>query len=227
MGPARNRRSTVTPTGDTVKKIVIAAAAMGGAALVAFGASGTFAAFSDSSTQSLAAGAGSLRLNIDRPATAPVEAGNLNPGQSVVVPFYVQNIGNNITGKVGVKLTKVVDNENSCSTVSERSAEAAAGGNCDSATDPGEFSKAATYAIAASNADAAGCKANAIVAGSYLPFGLTDGLAPANSPVVLKAGDGQCVLVKITLPGTVGNNVQGDSMSFDALVTLEQSTQPV
>jgi|1186.fasta_scaffold60337_1 hypothetical protein len=204
-----------------MKKIVIGAAAMGGAALIAFGASGTFAAVSDTSTQNLSAGAGTLTVGIDRPATAPASAGNLAPGGSVVVPFFVKNTGNNVTGRVGVALGGVKNQENSCSSVSERTAE---NGACDKGDDTGEFSSFATYRVAASGASQYQCNADAVTSlpeQAWVPFTLASGMRPSDSPIKLTPGSGQCVLVEIKLPTTADNKVQGDSMSFDAVVTLE------
>jgi Camelysin metallo-endopeptidase len=200
-----------------MKKLVIGATAMGGAALIAFGASGTFAAVSDTSTENLSAGAGTLTVGIDRPATAPASAGNLAPGGSVVVPFFVKNTGNNVTGKVGVALGGVKNQENSCSSVSERTAE---NGACDTWDDTGEFSSFATYRVAASAASQYQCNATATPS-AWVPFTLASGMLPSASPITLTPGSGQCVLVEITLPKTADNKVQGDSMSFDAVVTLE------
>jgi hypothetical protein len=204
-----------------MKKIALASAAMGGVALFAFGASGTFASLSDSNTQNLTARAGTLALGIDRPATMPTAAGNLAPGDSVVVPFYAKNTGSGVTGKVGVALDNRVNNENGCSSVSERTAE---NGACDTPGDLGEFSQAATYEVALSGASEANCiTAGASSVGTYHRFTLTDGLAPAQSPITLTSGQGQCVVLKITLPKeSAGNAVQGDSLSFDAVVTLQQ-----
>ena len=205
-----------------MKKIALASAAMGGAALIAFGASGTFAALSDSNTQTLSAGAGTLSVGIDRPATLPAQAGNLAPGDKVIVPFYVKNTGQNVAGKVGVALKNLVNNENGCSSISERTAETA---KCDAAGDVGEFGGAATYRVGVSKASGAACDANATPDEiGYIPFALDAGLTPAASPVLLAAGGSTCVLVEIALPKTTtGNNVQGDSMRFDAVVTLEQA----
>jgi hypothetical protein len=205
-----------------MKKIVIGAAAMGGAALIAFGASGTFAALSDTSTETLSAGAGTLTVGVDHPASAPAQAGNLAPGDNVVVPFFVKNNGNNVTGKVGVALSAVKDQENSCSSVSERTAEGAAAGNCDAAGDPGEFSKFATYRVAASAASQYQCNADATPNQlGWVPFASATELKPSASPITLTPGAGQCVLVEITLSKDADNTVQGDSMAFDAVVTLQ------
>jgi hypothetical protein len=149
-----------------------------------------------------------------------VEAGNLAPGESTTVPFYVKNTGTDLSGKVGVALGAVTDRENSCSSVSERTSE---WGACDTEADKGEFSKFATYKVAASSASsAATCVAGEGVIGQAYPFTLTDGIAPSASPITLAPGKGQCVLVTITLPTGADNTVQGDSMSFDAVVTLQQ-----
>jgi hypothetical protein len=200
-----------------MKKIVIGAAAMGGAALIAFGASGTFAALSDTSTETLSAGAGTLTVGVDHPASAPAQAGNLAPGGRVVVPFFVKNNGNNVTGKVGVGLTNLKNQENSCSSVSERAAE---NGACDRSDDAGEFSSFATYRVAASAASQYQCNATATPL-AWVPFTLASGMVPSASPITLAPSEGQCVLVEITLPNTADNKVQGDSMAFDAVVTLQ------
>ncbi|MGY1667944.1 TasA family protein [Geodermatophilus sp. SYSU D00696] len=202
-----------------MKKIALASAAMGGAALLAFGASGTFAAFQDSSTQTAGAGAGTLTIGVGRPASAPAQAGNLAPGESVVVPLYVKNTGNDISGTLGASIEGIVDQENGC-----YGPEIAAEDGCQAADDEGEFSAAADYAVALSGASETACNASATPNGwGWIPFQEDDGLLPTASPLSLDPGKGACLLLRITLDEErAGNDVQSDVMSFTAKLTLEQ-----
>jgi hypothetical protein len=224
MGPARNRRSTVTPTGDTVKKIVIAAAAMGGAALVAFGASGTFAAFTSQQEITASAGAGTVVLDMTKGVgSAGAQVSDLKPGDLTPTryAYWVQNSGT-LAATISAAVT-VVDNENGCVGPEE-----GLDNTCDSTkTNQGEFSYfAQVQGFVTGATTATACKATdterTSVAG---PMSLNDAAKAAKllaQPV--GANQGACVVVDLTLPDNPNINLaQSDSADLTATFTLTQN----
>lgn len=203
-----------------MKKIVLISAAMGGAALVAFGASGTFAELTDTSTNTVNAGASTLSVWVGHDASVAAHAGNLAPGESVVLPYYVKNAGStNVTANLGVALKNVVNHENKCSSTSELSADPTCNGDDQNTGNFGEF---AEYQVGLSSASEATC-ASATDANLFGFKPLTDlAITPAQSGISLKADEGRCVVLKVSLPKNATDAVQGDSESFDAVVTLQQ-----
>src|SRR3712207_5216458 len=87
---------------------------MGGTALIAFGASGTFAAFTDTETGTGAAGAGTMDLAIGQGVvTGALPAMSLNPGQSTTVAYWMNNTGTT-NGTLSADLTITEDYERNC-----------------------------------------------------------------------------------------------------------------
>ncbi|SEO41361.1 TasA family protein [Trujillonella endophytica] len=203
-----------------MKKIAIASAAMGGAALIAFGASGTFAAFSDSESLRGEAGAATLDLVVgDGGVPVAEEAQNMAPGDTVTFPYFVQNAGD-LDGYFGGKID-LTDYEHGCS-----GDEWDEGDTCGEAGDPGEFSRAAVYSVSyITGGTAEQCED----ATSGSPI-LTDVQIPADAPntltvpaiVPVPANFSVCVVIEVTLPHTVDNTVQGDSAALDVLLWLDQ-----
>lgn len=213
-----------------MKKIAIASAAMGGAALLAFGASGTFAAFSDSEQQTAAAGAGELVLRtVGQAATPAAEATNLQPGRSATYAYFLRN-GGTLDGAL-TATTSVTDAENGCSSDSEREAEQAvrgvagapSDGRCGAADSKGEFSAAAIMSYAIGNAEfSRQCTADTAVR-EELEAGSMRALAGRTVPIAdVAAQTGVCVLVEVALPAGVGNEVQGDTADFAVEFVIEQ-----
>jgi len=204
-----------------VKKIVLISAAMGGAALVAFGASGTFANFNATTTlgdQSAAAGTFDLTVDGGHVATAS-EALKLVPDHSTQFAYWVNN-ASDILGTLSADLVIKQDAENGCS-----GSEQQAGDNsCDGWTTGGEFSKSAMVRFlknSAANADA--CKAQTTgteIAPAVLLKTAAD--APAVPVFDIAGGKGACVVVDVNLPKSVTNVVQSDSTTFNVDLTLTQ-----
>jgi predicted ribosomally synthesized peptide with SipW-like signal peptide len=204
-----------------LKKIALASAAMGGAALLAFGASGTFAAFQDTASLTNEAGAGTLVLDARNPSvTAPVDALSLKPGEKARFAYYVQNDGD-LAGTVDADFLNVVNNENECV-----GPETDPGVDADCGATEGEFTTAATVAgyLIPNVTGASQCTiaaADGRTANSTMTFAQADAFnALKNVPVA--AGQATCVVLEVAL-GNAGNDVQSDSASFDVRLTLKQA----
>ena len=78
-----------------MKKIIIASAAMGGAALIAFGTSGTFASYQDTSQVKSSLAAGSIVLNVaGAQENANLNVTGLKPGTTTPLhyAYWIQNV---------------------------------------------------------------------------------------------------------------------------------------
>src|SRR3954454_19175731 len=101
---------------------------MGAPPHVDSGPSGPFAELTDSSTNTVNAGASTLSVWVGHDASVAANAGHLAPGKSVVLPYYVKNAGStNVAANLGVALTNVVNHENNCSSASEKTADPTCG----------------------------------------------------------------------------------------------------
>ncbi|MGY1707634.1 hypothetical protein ACI79C_23985 [Geodermatophilus sp. SYSU D00697] len=208
-----------------MKKIAIAAAAAGGTALIAFGASGTFAALNDTEGFSGRAGAATLDLTAGAAAT-PTDAVALNmaPGDNntVYFPYFVQNVGD-LNGFLGATIN-LTDAENSCS-----GNEWDVDKDCGQANGKGEFSKSARYAVSyTEGGSATDCKAQPgavpVINDFAIPAGAPTSVSvPAVVPVAKDYSI--CVVVGVSLPKTAGNEVQGDSAELAVELRLEQFKQ--
>jgi Camelysin metallo-endopeptidase len=204
-----------------MKKIALASAAMGGAALIAFGASGTFAAFSDSETTSAAAGAATLdlRAGVTNAPSGEV-ALNMAPGdKTLYFPLYVHNAGD-LDGFLGGTFT-FQDLENGCS-----GDEVDVDETCGAAGDDGEFAENVMVgATVTLNGTAANCTAkpgsDELAAPTRLPA-LGSGSFEIPSVLPLPKNLSACVVVSVELPKEAGNEVQGDSSSLTASLKLDQ-----
>jgi hypothetical protein len=202
-----------------VKKIALAAAAMGGTALIAFGASGTFAAFSDTEQATASAGAGSLDLTVSgAPVTTAPAAMALNPGQSTTQAYWINNAGT-MAGTLSADLAVVENAENSCAEPETESGDK----TCEWGSG-GEFTKYATVEFLTAGAvDEAACR-TAKTGQSLAPAVTLDAAAAATRADLfsIEGGKGKCVVVAVTLPGSAANDVQGDTAKFRADLTLTQ-----
>jgi hypothetical protein len=207
-----------------VKKIALAAAAMGGTALIAFGASGTFAAFSDTEQAFATAGAGTLDLAVagGQVATAPA-AVSLSPGQSTQLAYWVNNVGT-VGGALKADLSVLENAENNCSEPETESGDT----TCGWATG-GEFAaNAIVRFLEASAPDEAACRA--ATTGTTILAAPAGTLLAAQSalPFDVFAVDGEsgkCLVVNVSVPVTAGNNVQGDTAKFQVDLSLTQVTE--
>ncbi|MGY1739403.1 MULTISPECIES: TasA family protein [unclassified Blastococcus] len=209
-----------------MKKIAIASAAMGGAALIAFGASGTFAAFSDTDTvNNTAATAGSLVIDATGTTTTAMAGQRLVPGQSVERTFLVENDGQGVAGYPSAKVTKITNTEDGCTSTSE--------GQADDCTNPSAGDLAAQTLVAYKQYAVSpnGTCGPAPTTG-YVPLGILSQIqnVSAASPAPLAAGQKTCVAFQLTLVdnygGTTFNNnlAQGDSFSVDIEFGITQVT---
>jgi predicted ribosomally synthesized peptide with SipW-like signal peptide len=204
-----------------MKKIALASAAMGGVALFAFGASGTFASFTDSEVATATAKAGSMDLKVGgATATSGASLDGLNPGDSTTVSYWINNAGT-VAGDLSAKLT-VTDAENGCTDPESKTS----GENCSQWTTGGELSQFATVQfLDATAADDEACKkaTNGAAVLGMQPVVLKDAVVASQIPVgALAKNEGNCVVLKITVPDTAGNIVQGDTADVKMDITLAQ-----
>lgn len=203
-----------------MKKIALASAAMGGVALIAFGASGTFASFQDVETGTATASAGSMNLAIgEGQRTGTIPALGLNPGQSTTVAYWITNTGTT-AGTLTADLS-ATDEERGCQ---EPEKEAGDTTTCDWATG-GEFSQFATVQFLDAAADTPETCAVATTGTVLSPaVRLRDAAtAPAQLVGSLGANSGNCYVVAIGLPVGASNLVQGDVSEIKVDVTLKQA----
>jgi hypothetical protein len=208
-----------------MKKIALAAAAMGGTALIAFGASGTFAAFSDTEQATATAGAGTLDLAVagGQVATAPA-AVSLSPGQSTQLAYWVNNVGS-VGGTLTAGVSLLENAENNCSEPETESGDT----TCGWATG-GEFAENVVVRFLKAGAtDEAACRTatggteisgapagTLLAAEKALPFDVFE----------IQGESGKCLVVNVSLPVNADNNeVQGDTARFRTDLTLTQVTE--
>ncbi len=204
-----------------MKKIVLASAAMGGAALVAFGASGTFAAFSDSQTrESDPVATGTLLLEAgDVIDSSAFDASNLAPGQSVTYTSYVQNAGT-LPGRLTNVFELSEDRELPGCNDNEAAVDATCGTSGISDGELAEASQMTVYYGVVS--DASVCDAGARP-GSELtrvPRSINGSQLYVNQ--TLAPGQGFCTVYVISIPATAGNEIQSDNLRFRAKYQLDQ-----
>ena len=206
-----------------MKKIALASAAMGGAALLAFGASGTFAAFQDTEQATAFAGAGTLDLTVKGGSVAPpVISMALNPGQSTAHAYWLTNAGS-LAGVLDVTTAILENAENGCTVP-----EAVLDKTCTLGASDGDFSGLATAQFLINKAvDEAACRVATTGAGIVgLPARTLDEWAANPARLVrMNPGTSTCMVVQVTLPAAVGNVVQGDTAKFRTDLTLTQFTQ--
>jgi predicted ribosomally synthesized peptide with SipW-like signal peptide len=206
-----------------MKKIALASAAMGGAALLAFGASGTFAAFQDTEQGTASASAGTMDLAVGNgQVTGTIPSLGLNPGQKTTVSYWITNTGTT-AGDLAADLT-VTDEERGCQEPEKEAGDT----TCDWATN-GEFSRFATVQFLDAAADtpakcATATTGEAVLGLPALGLGFAAGAADDIHVGSLAAGAGNCYVVAIELPRTATNVVQGDVSGIKVDVTLTQVT---
>jgi predicted ribosomally synthesized peptide with SipW-like signal peptide len=202
-----------------LKKIALASAAMGGVALIAFGASGTFAAFQDTEQISASAGAGTLDLVLNgAPVAGAANALKLNPGQSTTQAFWIANPGT-LAGTVSADAVVLENAENGCT-----EPEALLDGTCDEGAINGDFTRVATAEVLINGATTEAACATATTGTALFPVRTIDQWV-AQPAVVgpMAAGAKACVVVKIMLPQGSDNSVQGDTADFRVDFTLKQN----
>jgi hypothetical protein len=205
-----------------VKKIAIASAAMGGAALIAFGASGTFAAFSDTDLVSgQKAGATTFEIEVAgqyvTSEQAPLE---LAPGGSLRYAYEITN-NSDLPGLLDATIS-VTDAEND-----RNDPEIEAG----DITAAGEFSSFALVEAFYGGDDAENCDIDSTVSlGGPVAFGQIAQTVSNNfKNRSFAPGDTHCVVLEVSLPTHAANinRVQGDTATFAISFTLTQQVTPV
>lgn len=203
-----------------MKKLVLASTALGGAALVVFGASGTFAAFSDSSVQQTpTAEAGTLFVEGSEVVeSSAFDTGNLAPGQSVTYVSTLTN-GGTVDGQLTGVFELALDRENGCTP-----AEAPVDSSCGTADSDGEIAEKSVLDVYYGTlADGATCE-EASRPGASLTFvpRAVNG-SPMFQRLPLAAGESFCAVYVLTIPQEVGNEIQSDDLSFRAKYYLDQA----
>ncbi|MGK5169457.1 TasA family protein [Geodermatophilus sp. CPCC 205761] len=201
-----------------MKKIALTAAAMGGTALIAFGASGTFAAFQDTSALRNEAGAGTLVLDSNTQSkAAALNVAKMQPGEGATYSYFVRN-GGNLPGVISAGFV-VDDQEKGCLPVEDRAGDKTCGDK------DGEFADFAKVTVKyIPRATAATCTPTA-TGGVDLYTGTLASLATFTVPSpTLNPNEAHCVVVQMTLEdaGNI-NQVQGDAAAFTANFTLKQT----
>ncbi|QNG35394.1 hypothetical protein F1C76_01120 [Geodermatophilaceae bacterium NBWT11] len=206
----------------TVKKIVLASAAMGGAALVAFGASGTFAAFSDQESSVLPeASAGTLYLNAaGQSASSDGDVSQIVPTQTVTFATPVQNAGN-LDGILKGTLVLQGNEENSCVGPEIGADTSCAGTGAGELA--GQLQATSGYRVLAAGetCDEDTPTIDTTFRGTLLQLvSAGSGLAP------IAAGTTVCSVITVTLPelGATNNLVQSDSIQLRFDFELTQDT---
>jgi hypothetical protein len=202
-----------------LKKIALASAAMGGAALIAFGASGTFASFIDTEAATGSAGAGTMDLTVGGGTlTSPTSALSLNPGGKTTLSYWVNNAGT-VAGTLTADLS-VTDEERGCLEPEQADGDT----DCDWA-EGGEFSEFANVQFFDAQASTPETCAQAVTGAALTPMmGLRALAATSAAPVgALAAGAGNCYVVAIELPNDARNKVQGDVSQIKVDLTLTQA----
>jgi predicted ribosomally synthesized peptide with SipW-like signal peptide len=203
-----------------MKKIALASAAMGGAALLAFGASGTFAAFTDAEQGTASASAGTMDLAVGAgQLTGKISSLGLNPGQGTTVSYWITNTGTT-AGALTADLS-VTDEERGCQEPEKELLDT----TCDWSTG-GEFSQFATVQFLDAAANTRETCAQAATGDDVTPKLVLKSVADAGAAPVdeLAAGTGNCYVVVIDLPRTATNVVQGDVSGIKVDITLTQVT---
>jgi predicted ribosomally synthesized peptide with SipW-like signal peptide len=200
-----------------MKKIALAAAAMGGTALLVYGASGTFAAFSDSETISgQRAGADTFLLEV---GGGVVNTGNahlaLAPGESAQYAYEVTN-DSDLPGLLSATVA-IEDVENG------RNAPERAAGDTNDST--GEFSTFARVLPAYDqNCDGVGDQELTTAPIAFADLATT--VSDRFGAWTFAANSTHCVVLDVTLPDVPDiNQVQGDDMIFSLGFTLTQDVQ--
>jgi hypothetical protein len=201
-----------------LKKIALVSAAMGGAALIAFGASGTFASFSDSQQlKTSAVSAGSLKISAEEAASTTVQGTNMAPGSTAVRVFKLTNSGAGVTATPTVQVLSIANMEDGCTSSSEEKS----GDDCTNAS-AGDLASQLTmgYSAYAPNGDGT-CPTPTTGFTNLGPLATTAPLG--NSAITLGGGKSLCAAFQLTFaPGANNNWAQGDSFTAQIEFALQQ-----
>lgn len=197
---------------------------------------GTFAAWSDSySSGPSTLGASTLQLNVGHSDSQRIDNLEMYPGSTAEFEFLVvsRDDGSVPAADLKLKLEKIFDREDGCTTASEAVEDGVDNPCTDTAAD-GDFARHTSVRVVTSQRIAAddlddACnqtlhpRADVSPANSTLRQ-LFNASAPMNllRDGPLAPGEGICVAMAVSLPATAPNAVQGDSASFNAKFDLTQ-----
>jgi predicted ribosomally synthesized peptide with SipW-like signal peptide len=192
------------------KKILVSMMVIGLVATLA--GAGLYAYFSDTETSSgnkFTAGTLDLMVNGQNPWTTPITVSNLAPGDSGSRSIVIKNVGS-IDGCVNLELGTATNTE---------------GLNPESETEKTEPGDLGDYLVVTIYFDEDG-DLGTVNDQTFVCSGIinTIGGHLYNAYHPLCAGDLSYLVIVYNLPGHTGNNVQGDIVSFDISVILEQAT---
>jgi predicted ribosomally synthesized peptide with SipW-like signal peptide len=204
--------------GVLVKKLVIASAAMGGAALIAFGASGTFAAFSDQTSAAVSpVAAGTLSLSAGAVTSADLASGPLTPGDTVHRTYLIKNNSADTAGNAFFNVSQMVSKEDGCTSNTEKAADDCwtGAGDLVGQTNASLLTYAPTDGACVAPAGAVFADVGRLQSGPTAPFAIGN------------LGTGQSLCVDFLLEfvnGSTNDLAQGDSFSATLAFTIEQAT---
>jgi predicted ribosomally synthesized peptide with SipW-like signal peptide len=206
-----------------MKKIALASAAMGGVALFAFGASGTFASLTDTEQiQNLEAKASTMDLEVGTTASSPTAALKFTPGEpSQKFAYFVNNTGD-VAGSLFADLVLTGNAENECT-----EPEVGVDGSCDPANDAwsGELaSELTTRAFRPVIVDSAEDCDVTKVGTAFDQARSLRMAADASAVEIADLGNtrGLCFVYEFALPDGASNAVQSDSAKFRIDLNLKQ-----
>ncbi|MGY1744887.1 TasA family protein [Blastococcus sp. SYSU D00695] len=208
-----------------MKKIAIASAAMGGAALIAFGASGTFASFTDTENRAGNAGAGTMDLTLGGSESATITGLGLNPGDTATYGYWVNNAGTT-NATLLADLTILGDEDRNCSEAEREPIQGVYAGDatCDWGTN-GEFSATAQVQFFENTTATEATCATQTGGTAIGPATTLKQSAAANAQALGAVGkdSGRCIVLRVSLPGNATNAVMGDVTTFTFTATLNQA----
>jgi predicted ribosomally synthesized peptide with SipW-like signal peptide len=182
-----------------MKKILLSVATI--AVVGALAAGATTAWFSDTETSTgntFTAGTLDLAVNGQNTGIIPVVVGNIAPGWSKDITYTVKNAGS-ISGVLSLVSGTVVNTE---------------GLNPESETNTAELGELGANITVTATIDG----------GAIQDLGVLDNLQSANTVITsLNAGVEKTIVLHLTLPTTVGNDVQGDNVVADFTLSLDQT----
>lgn len=193
-----------------------------GAGTAAAGA-GTFAAFSDTETSSsntLTAGTLDLELTAGDSVSTPITFSNVKPGDTGYVAVGLENTGS-VSGDVTNVALSITDEEDGTdSEFEDNGDEAVLADN----VEVGVFFDGSVTAGTDTGSQPSSSGTNTVVDDGTVLSSATGDQTP-DSTVSLGENGSTTLVVNWEVPTTAGNDIQGDSVTFDITVDLTQPTE--
>ena len=211
-------------------------ASLAGAAAIALAAGGgTYAGWSDFSSQSLTTTDGYLRLVVGPNGAngAPIHQ-SLAPSQNQDIDYFLTSAdsGNTPLGQLTATIQNVTDKEDGTSGTCTTASEGVAEGTSNCVDNGGELSQQAKLSVKVAPPPVGGDCSAATGFVDLTPIGNPGGgntplLSVVNNHTYLLAdhltpGQGVCVRVRTFLPTSATNSVQGDIVDYDTHFDLTQ-----